>query len=136
MKRIFLDANILLDVILKREPHAEFSGRFFSLKNSLICTSSLNIANIYFLIQKDFDNQVARKNTGIILEHCEVLEVDSAIIRQAHHSLFDKFVDFEDSIQHFCAVTHSMNCIITRNEKHFRNSELPVYSPQQYFNAF
>ncbi|MCY7411099.1 MAG: PIN domain-containing protein [Chitinophagales bacterium] len=137
MKRIFLDANILLDVALRRMPFAVDSSRIFSLeKNYLKFTSSLNISNVYFLIRKDYDKYVARTNIGIIIQHCQMLDVNSMMIKNAHVNLFERFNDFEDAVQHYCAVAHSMDVIVTRNGKDFRNAEIPVYSPKDFIKAF
>lgn len=136
MKNIFLDADILLDVALERQPFALHASLILSLPEYVKTTSVLNIANLYYLVSKHQDKYQARNNVGLIISHCQILSVDSSMIRKAHNSLFKTFSDFEDAIQHYCAVGHSMNAIITRNGKDFRNSELPVYSPKKFLELF
>ena len=42
--------------------------------------------------------------------------------------------DFEDAIQILCASSiENINCIITRNGKDFKGSEIPVLSPDAFF---
>ncbi len=136
MKRIFLDANILLDIIFSRETHAEFSRRILSLTGYQKYTSTLNVSNIYYIVQKESDKLEAKKNIGLVIRHCQILDVNSMMIHQAYNSLFETFTDFEDAIQHYCAVAHSMDAIVTRNQKDFTNSEIPVYTPREFVKAF
>ena len=136
MKRIFLDTDVLLDSILDRHPFADFSDRLLASRTYQKFTSALIISNIYYITQRVSDKHEARKATAFLIEHCQVLDVNAEITRRAHNSLFETFDDFEDAIQHYCAMAHSMDTIITRNEKDFKKSEVPVYSPQKFMRLF
>ena len=136
MEKIFLDTNILLDAALKRIPHAEHSAAIYSSDQFLKYTSSLSVSNFHFLIRKDFDKRIARTHVGALIHHCHIIDVNAAMIQNAYDSLFHAFTDFEDAIQHYCAVAHSMDAIITRNDRDFRNSEIPVFSPKKFVRLF
>lgn len=136
MKRIFIDTNIIIDLILKREPFYEEANWIFGSKRDSHFTSVLSIANLNYILTNQTDRLQARENVGLVIDNLHILEVDEFVIRQAHQSLFENFSDFEDAIQHYCAITHSMDAIITRNEKDFRNAEMPVLSPKKFLKLY
>jgi hypothetical protein len=73
-----------------------------------------------------------RKLRDVILglfEFLTVIPVDSDILKKGLRS---KYKDFEDSIQIFCSTKiEKMDCIVTRNIRDFKGSELPVYAPDE-----
>ena len=64
----------------------------------------------------------------------DILKVDSDIVKSALNS---DFKDFEDSIQYFAAQEHKkVDCIITRNIKDYKDSSLPVMTPETFLITF
>jgi len=60
MKRIFVDTNIVIDLLSRREPFFEESAILFSLagkKEIELAISSLTIANSYALLRQMNRNQ-------------------------------------------------------------------------------
>jgi len=53
----------------------------------------------------------------------DVLSVSETEIDKA---LYSNFNDFEDAVQHYCALKNNCDYIITRDSKDFKNSEIPV----------
>lgn len=49
--------------------------------------------------------------------------------------LASKFWDFEDSLHYYCALTMDCKIIITRNGKDFKESDIPVLTPDEYLNS-
>ena len=49
--------------------------------------------------------------------------------------LSSKFTDFEDALQYHCAIKMDCKILITRNEKDFKESEIPVMTPDEYLNS-
>lgn len=49
--------------------------------------------------------------------------------------LSSKFADFENSLQYYCAVKTECHIIITRNAKDFKESDIPVLTPDEYLNS-
>ena len=63
----------------------------------------------------------------------DILKIDSGIIKSA---LLSDFKDFEDSVQYFTAPGNTkIDCIITRNVKDFKGTDLPVMTPQAFLAA-
>jgi len=132
MKKIFLDSDVLLDLLLDREPFmddiAEIIERSLSSKVKL-CISPITITNIYFIIGKIQNQRKADKQINKILRIVHIEEVGQMIIDKAAHS---KFKDFEDGVQNYCAEEAGHEIIITRNTKDYRESELSVLTPREY----
>ncbi len=70
---------------------------------------------------------------GIVLglfDYLSVVPVDASILTKGLRS---KHKDFEDSIQIHCAMAvDNINCIVTRNIKDFRGSEVTVLAPDEF----
>ena len=62
----------------------------------------------------------------------EIVEVDAQIVNQAIDS---SFADFEDGIQHACALRGKASHLLTRDVAGFRRADLPVVSPKAYLGA-
>jgi hypothetical protein len=60
-----------------------------------------------------------------------ILPVDEKIIALA---LSSRFRDFEDAVQYYTAAQNGMTCLITRNVRDYKGSELPVLTPAEYLS--
>ena len=60
---------------------------------------------------------------------CEVSNIDEIIIDK---SLISNFNDFEDAVQHYSALHHKCDILITRNKKNFKNLEIPVVTSTEF----
>ena len=61
----------------------------------------------------------------------EVLVIDKGIVLKAMNS---KFKDFEDALQNYaCEYYGEIDLILTRNTKDYKNSEISVMTPEQYY---
>ena len=49
--------------------------------------------------------------------------------------LSSKFTDFEDALQYHCALKTDCNILITRNGKDFKESDIPVMTPDEYLTS-
>lgn len=134
MKKVFLDTNILVDLIADRKPFSKYAIELFQLAEEdklQVFTSSHSIATTHYLLKKYLDEKSLREVLYNLLEFLTVIPVDADIIQKglrSHHK------DFEDSIQILCASSiEKMNCIITRNGKDFKGSEIPALSPDEFF---
>ncbi len=132
MKNIFLDTNILVDLIADRKPFSKYAIEIFNKAegNKInLYTSSHSIATTHYLLKKYLDEKRLREVLNNLLDFVTVVSVDIQIIKQAlrsHHR------DFEDSIQIACALTiENIDCIVTRNTKDFQKSEVKVLPPDE-----
>lgn len=130
--KIFLDSDVLLDLLLGREEFLEDIKWIFELslkKQYKIYTSSLVIANIHYLVSRTLNEKKAYEKVNKLLGLLKVLDVGE---REIKSSIGSKFKDFEDGIQNFTASTSQMEIIITRNTKDFKHSKLSILTPKEF----
>lgn len=135
MKKIFIDTDIFLDTIMERKPHSEFSNMLISLceLNKIEGhTSSLVIANIYYILNKLSNHEKAIEAINKICSLVKVLPFTDKEIRE---SIEAEFNDFEDGIQCFIALNHKIDCLITRNIKDFKKARLSILTPNEYLQT-
>lgn len=136
MRKIFIDTNIVIDLLSRREPFYNEAASLFSLadkKDIELSVSSLTIANTnYTLLRQKTANEtkaVLRKLRLII----KILPLDDKIVGLALND--DFFTDFEGGLQYFTAIENGQDIIITRNLKDFKNSKLPVITARQFLET-
>lgn len=136
MINIFLDTNIVLDFILKREGFSEEAAIIFDLgerKKLQLCLSSLSINNIDYVISKVESKKKSREIVIKLLSLVEVLSVGESTIEKAAMS---EFKDFEDAIQNYCAEEGGLYHILTRNLKDYKKSNLSIQTPKEFLASF
>ena len=133
MHKVFVDADVILDLLAKREPFFSDSARLFVLiekKEVSGFTSPLIIANIYYVLRKHTSKKTAIASIRRLRSLLDLLPLTQTNIDRALES---SFTDFEDAIQHEVALNNNMDFIITRNTKDYKKSELPAMSAKEYF---
>ena len=133
MRKIFIDTNIVIDLLSKRTPFFEEAATLFSLadKNQIeISISSLTIANTSYLLLKQMDANKAKSIIRKLRLIVKTLSLDDKIIGLALNH--ETFSDFEDCLQYFTALENNQEIIITRNLKDFKNSKLPTMTAKQF----
>lgn len=132
MKKLFIDTNIIVDLIADRKPFSKYAIQLFQkaeLKEIELYTSSHSIATTHYLLKKYLEEKDLRTVLYGLFEYLHVIAVDEAILKKGLRS---SHKDFEDSIQVHCASTiEKIDCIVTRNTKDFKSSEIPAYNPDE-----
>lgn len=132
MNRIFLDTNILVDLIADRKPYSKFAVRIIEIaenKKLNLYTSSHAIATTYYLLKKYTDEKQLREVLLNLSDFVQIISVSQEIIRK---SLKSSHKDFEDAIQINAAYSiENMDCIVTRNPKDFKLSEIIIFAPEE-----
>ncbi len=132
MTRLFVDADIVMDLLTQREKFFKSAAVLFTLgdKNEVeINVSSLTIANVFYLLSRQYNN---KKAWGIVQHFrtmVNVLAVDAKSIDQA---LASEFKDFEDAIQYYVATGNRIEMLITRNLKDYSEAKIPVMTAESY----
>jgi predicted nucleic acid-binding protein len=134
MDRLFIDINIVKDLLQKRDGFFEEAQELFTLadrRKVLLFISSLTIANTQFLLAKHYNSKEARKILAKFKVLVEVLPMDDKVIELALHSDFN---DFEDAIQFYTAIENNADIIITRNKKDFKQKIIPILTAKEYLH--
>lgn len=133
--KVLFDTNVVLDVLMAREPHVEAAAALFSLIDKghiqgALCATTLT--TLHYLAAKALGTRKARSQIQRLLELFEVADVTQDVLRSA---LTLKFPDFEDAVLHEAARLSGVDAIVTRNGKDFGNATLPVLAPQELLTA-
>lgn len=131
--KILIDTNVLLDVIVKREPYFADSEKIISMCaenkiNGYIASHS--VMNIFYILRKSHTSKERRK---ILLDLCKIFNVVGIdrykIINALENERFD---DMEDCLQSECANSCQADYIITRNTKDFSESKILAIEPKKF----
>lgn len=131
-KRLFIDSDIILDVLLQREPFSRYAQILFAENKRgtfELNTSALIIANLNYILTSKVGKTAAKAGLIKFLETTKVLPFEADAIDKALNSAF---TDFEDAFQHFIAKKHHCEAIITRNIKDYKHSEIAVFTAEQF----
>jgi len=132
METVFVDTNIIIDLLAKRELFYKDAQDLFTLgdkKQIQLCISSLSFANAYYSIVKHHKDVDAKKYLSKFKVLVTVFPLEDKAIELA---LASDFADFEDGLQYFIAMDNEADIIITRNTKDFKSSRIPVMTAGEY----
>jgi len=130
--KVFLDTNILLDVLLDRKPFCEPSSKMWRLAECgriEAVISAISFNNVFYIVRKYAGKDAAQRTVEVMNVNFSVFPLTQDIIGRA---IVAKLPDFEDSIQFFSAVACEADYIITRNAKDFPQDSIPVLSPAAF----
>lgn len=127
--RVLFDTDVLIDVLLDREPHAEGAADLLSRVErgeiqGFACANSFT--TIFYLARKAAGLDQARSHISLLLSILEVAPVNRAVLEEAKRS---SVRDFEDAVVVASAGQVEANCIVTRNARDFAKSSVPAHSP-------
>jgi len=131
-KKVFIDSDIILDLLCKREPFYDFAAEVFTLgdtKQIELITTSLVFANVFYIIRKLLGIEKAKELLRKLRIIIGVISVDEKIVDLALNS---KFSDFEDGLQYFTARENEIKIILTRNGKDYKEKDLVIQTPAEY----
>ena len=129
--KLFLDTNIIIDYLAKRQPFADDVCQMVMLcchNNYELCISSLSFATVYYVLRKQYAHEHLLTLLSDITGLFSIATVDGKIIQEA---LSSNFTDFEDAIQCYTAVADNADVVVTRNVKDFFHSPLLVKTPTE-----
>lgn len=136
MKKVFVDTNILIDLLAYREPFYREAAELFSLADGEmieLSLSSLTIANTGYTLLRQMDSTKVKSILRKLTLIAKILPLDDKVIGLALND--ESFTDFEDALQFFTAIENNQDIIITRNLKDFKNSSLPVMTARQFIES-
>ena len=138
MSKIFLDTNIVADLLLEREPWVDSIETIlniydYGLFDDLVC-SSISLGTVYYLMTR------AKIPHNMIIDKfkrfrrlCRIASVGERTFDMALQS---QFLDLEDAMQYYSALSEGCDVIITRNKKDFSEAQIDVMEPQELLDEF
>ena len=134
-KHLYVDSDVLLDLILLREPFFGYTQLLLheSETNKIdISTSSLVFANMNYILTKKIGTSKAKESLRALRALVNILPFESDAIDWA---LSSQFTDFEDAIQYHIANKWGADVIITRNVKDYKQATIPVLTAEQFLRT-
>lgn len=134
--KVFLDTNIVLDLLLERQPFVEDAEKLWFLAERgriAAAVSALSFPNVYYVIRKTRGSRAAMTVLKAMRGTFRIVECDGQIVQQAMDAGFS---DFEDAVQYFSALRMDAVCMVSRNTRHFHKSSLPVFTPRAFFSVY
>jgi predicted nucleic acid-binding protein len=131
--KVFIDTNLILDVLAERRPFYETSARIWELVESRDFKgylSATSLTDIFYILNKQLGPEKAYHSVNKIMMVFDITSVSQADIRKA---LNLGFKDFEDALQAVCAKKIGATYLITRNTEDFQQAEgVEVMDPETF----
>ena len=131
MIRLFLDTNIVLDLLAERKPFCDDAVRLFTLaheKKVELFVSPVTFTTASYVLSKHNAAEERKLLSGLR----QLVRIATTGERTIDDALSSQFTDFEDALQYYSALTIKAEAIITRNGKDFANAHIPVMTAGEW----
>ena len=137
MRKIFLDANVVIDLInAGNRFHTDLLFLFSELtkqKKKLYISPTTFAITYYFLSKHIKSKSKLNEEATAFFAGFIFTREDGVIMNKVFQSDFN---DLEDGLQYFSALDADIDAIITYNQHDFAKSAIPVFHPSQYISQF
>lgn len=131
-RKIFVDSDVILDVLADREPHSGPAKKLFNMMDKGEVdgfTSPLIFSNLFYLLRKQNGQSAAKGQLKKLRILFKVLPMDEKVVDSALESALS---DFEDASQYHCASKAGIETIITRNGKDYKGIAGNLLTPDEF----
>ncbi len=132
MERVFVDTNIILDLLGKRIPFFDAAETLFrkaEKKEVLVLISTMSYISTEYILRKQLGKTETKKALSAIRT---ITTVCNSGEREIDLALISSMKDFEDAFQYYTALNNAADVIITRNPKDFVGSSIAIMSAEAY----
>lgn len=132
---LYLDADIILDLLARHQPwFKESAAVFMKIQSGEFqgATSVTIFANVFYILRKSLGQKAAREALVKLKSLLNIMVTSEASLEQA---LMSGFTDFEDAIQYYTAQNGGAHLLLTRNIKGYKPENLPVMTPAQLLES-
>ncbi len=137
MKKIFLDANVIIDLLDKSSIYHLESKELLRIIRKFYgkpYISPTTFAIAYYVFGKTLKQKKwLNKTVNEIFSNFHYTSEDQGIMDRV---LSTKFSDYEDALQYFSASSSAVNLIITRNVHDYHLSKIPVLLPAEFIELY
>jgi predicted nucleic acid-binding protein len=126
IRQVFVDSDIILDLLLAREPFFPAAADLFLLiQEGRIegFTSPVVFANLFYILRQ---GMTAAEAVTALRKLRLLLGIAAVDEKTIDRGLASSFADFEDAIQYYTAVAHDLDAVVTRNKRDYKATEIPV----------
>ncbi len=129
---VLFDLNVILDVLMRREPHFSDAARLWALAETGQIDAFLaahSFTTLFYLYRQQNDPERAYQAIRKLLRVFEVAGVDRKVIEMACDL---GWRDFEDAVQAVAASGAGCNYLVTRNPGDYADAQLAVIQPADF----
>ena len=130
--KLLIDTNVVLDVLLKREPFFKAATEVLNLAQRSDVreyVSASAITDIYYIARRQMKDHAAVKD--LLKRLLMVVSVAAVSGQEIENALSLAWTDFEDSVQYSVALLNEMDGIVTRNPADYQGSNIQIWLPEQ-----
>ena len=131
MKRLLFDVNVILDVLLDRQPFVEGSSAAWAAVERGEAEGLLSahaVTTLHYLNAKAVGVHEATATTEALLSVFDVAVIDGTVLRSA---LALHWADFEDAVTVAGARHAKCDAVITRNPRDFKRAPVKILTPAE-----
>jgi predicted nucleic acid-binding protein len=135
MNKVFVDSDVILDLLAQRIPHFHFSALLFTfadMKKLELYTSPTVFCNVFYILRKELGIEKAKSALRKLRLLIKIIDSSEKTIDCALNS---DFSDFEEAIQCYTAQNHQISIIVTRNVKDYKTAGIIVQNPETFLCA-
>lgn len=133
--KVLFDTNVVLDVLLAREPHVRFAAPLMAMADRGAIegvVSATTVTTIHYIAAKAVGRDAAAGHVRQLLAVFGVAGVDRDVLIAALDIDLD---DYEDAVLHEAGRADAVAAIVTRNGKDFAGATIPVFEPGELYAA-
>ena len=130
--RVLFDLNVVLDVLMRREPHFTNAARLWALAESSQIEGFLaahSFTTLFYLYRRQSDPVGAYQAIRKLLRVFDVAGVDRQIIELACNL---SWRDFEDAVQAMATSIAGCDHLVTRNPEDYTDLPMTVIQPAEF----
>ena len=129
--KVFIDTNIVLDLLLQRCNFLINAEKIFSLayKGKIILYfSAVSFVSVTYYLGKHTNKDIK----AVLEDLCKIVKILPFNQRIIENTLHSNFKDIEDGYQYFTAKENNIRIMITRNVKDFLVDDISVVTPEEF----
>jgi predicted nucleic acid-binding protein len=136
MRRVLVDLNVVLDVLLDRRPYVTTSSAVWAAVEAgrvegLLAAHA--VTTIHYLVRREQSVVKVKETLKALLRVFRVAAVDAGVIED---SLDLPCPDFEDAVTSCAAERAGCDLIITRDRKGFKGGRIRALTPEAALDIF
>ena len=134
--RVCFDTNIILDIFARADqfPESVFAYDIASIKRFECFISASTVSDVAYLLHRLGKTKAQTKKTMKTL--FEMFSIFDTNENDCYRALESDISDYEGALLLASAQRHSVDLIVTRDKRDFKNSEVPTLDPSKFVEQF
>ena len=132
MNKVFVDSDVILDLLAHRVPHFHFAALLFTFADMgklQLYTSPTVFCNVFYILRKELGIDKAK---SALRKLRLIIKIIDSTEKTIDYTLNSDFSDFEDAIQYYTALEHGISVILTRNLRDYKKTSVIVQTPEAF----